>query len=346
MVSTRKRSGFTLIELLVVIAIIAVLIALLLPAVQAAREAARRAQCVNNMKQIGLAMHNYHQALGAFPMGNSKAYGVAGTLTTNGTFGHLALLLPYMEQNAVYNACNFSVDLLNLGQPINSTVQNTRINALLCPSDGSGNNAYLNNYHGSMGTTTDVLATTGAQSTGIFNTMGPAVTVASVTDGTSNTISHVEALRGNTTSALKGRRGVAGVSAPATANVQNARASLAVVMQAAQSCQTSFQANPTTSPATRGQYWATGSPGYSLTNIIIPPNSSQYGFSYCRWDSCGASCGADFASLFVNSSAHSGGVNALLADGSVRFIKDSVSQDTWTSLGTVNGGEVISSDSL
>src|SRR5690349_5692103 len=96
------RRGFTLIELLVVIAIIAVLISLLLPAVQSAREAARRAQCVNNLKQMGLAMHNYHQAVGTFPMGNTIGYSYVGTQTTWGTFSAHALLLPYMEQTPVY----------------------------------------------------------------------------------------------------------------------------------------------------------------------------------------------------------------------------------------------------
>src|SRR5829696_980857 len=100
--------GFTLIELLVVIAIIAVLIALLLPAVQAAREAARRSQCVNNLKQMGLAMHNYHSVIGTFPMGNARAFEAPGVVTDWGTFSAHAMLLPYVEQQALYNSCNFS----------------------------------------------------------------------------------------------------------------------------------------------------------------------------------------------------------------------------------------------
>src|SRR5262245_56690292 len=106
---TRMRRGFTLIELLVVIAIIAVLIALLLPAVQAAREAARRAQCTNNMKQIGLAMHNYHQAQDTFPLGASQhadSFPMKG-YTTWGAWSAHALALPYMEQQPIYNAINF-----------------------------------------------------------------------------------------------------------------------------------------------------------------------------------------------------------------------------------------------
>src|SRR4051794_7513576 len=120
------RKAFTLIELLVVIAIIAVLIALLLPAVQAAREAARRAQCVNNMKQIGIAMHNFHDINGFLPASNRPS-----GLTTAPRVAGLTLMLPYFEQAAIYNAFNLGI---NWGQPENSTCVQSRIGSLLCPS--------------------------------------------------------------------------------------------------------------------------------------------------------------------------------------------------------------------
>jgi prepilin-type N-terminal cleavage/methylation domain-containing protein len=105
----RDRSGFTLIELLVVIAIIAVLIALLLPAVQAAREAARRAQCVNNLKQIGLALHNYHQVNDCFPLGVSlNLYTPPSTYRAKNSWGHFGGLLPFLEAQSLYNAANFT----------------------------------------------------------------------------------------------------------------------------------------------------------------------------------------------------------------------------------------------
>src|SRR5206468_4226611 len=123
---TPGRSGFTLIELLVVIAIIAVLIALLLPAVQAAREAARRAQCVNNLKQIGLAMHNYHDVNIALPLGRTLQSGAYRP------FSQQARILGYMEQSNVFNTLNFS---LSSYDPSNATGAATSVNSFLCPSD-------------------------------------------------------------------------------------------------------------------------------------------------------------------------------------------------------------------
>src|SRR4051794_91442 len=124
----RRRPGFTLIELLVVIAIIAVLIALLLPAVQAAREAARRAQCVNNLKQIGIAIHNYESSVGSFPPG--QLLGSANYDISAQTF-----LLNYMEQGNIYNAMNFMYQPVNPSNRMNATVFNAKINSFLCPSD-------------------------------------------------------------------------------------------------------------------------------------------------------------------------------------------------------------------
>ena len=203
------RQGFTLIELLVVIAIIAILISLLLPAVQSAREAARRVQCTNNLKQLGLALHNYHSAVGSFPMASTTAYSDPGVQTTWGTWGAQSLMLPYLEQAPLYNAINFDwTNWYDVGNPINSTAWNMNLQAFICPSDGLTGQINNNNYFGSIGTTTDY--NSGGPggvggSTGIFahlKTYG----IGNVTDGTSNTIAFSEGLVGD---APPGRRKVA-----------------------------------------------------------------------------------------------------------------------------------------
>ena len=220
MIRARSR-GFTLIELLVVIAIIAVLIALLLPAVQAAREAARRSQCTNNLKQIGLGLHNYHTGNNSFPQGGSKGpYTVyATTASANvdpGTayytpswdgWSSLALMAPYLEQQALYSAMNFSWAPGWTGQPgyyNNITVWNTHVATFLCPSDAyagsvSGLTASLgnlNNYAASMGTTTaNCCQHIAMTTTGLFAYEAVSA-IQFVTDGTSNTVAFAETLTG------------------------------------------------------------------------------------------------------------------------------------------------------
>ena len=352
---SRNRRGFTLIELLVVIAIIAVLIALLLPAVQAAREAARRAQCTNNLKQFGLALHNYHEAVGSFPMMTAIAYSAPANQTNWGTFGAHAYLLPYLEQMAVYNACNFSLACYPRTPAYsdltwnNLTVWETKLAAFMCPSDGYVGIENYNNYFGNFGTGTD---TTNNVSNGLFGNQAR-ISIASVTDGTSNTIAATEMLVGaggswsetQDTSTLSGpaqkyRWYKAGLSSGTF--LTDARQNLTAVMAMASMCQAAIM-----SPSRRtntGYRWAEGTCGFTFVNIIIPPNSSQYTFSACRWG-CSDDCGVDTSSLFGIASNHPGGVNVGFADGSVRFVKSSIAQITWMSLGSRNGGEVVSADS-
>ena len=195
----RRRAhhgGFTLIELLVVISIIGLLIALLLPAVQAAREAARRAQCVNNLKQIGLALQNYHGSVGAFPPGYVSNFDPGGTDTGPG-WGWAAMILPQLEQANLSNAVNFN---LPIEVPANGTVRLVGIQAFLCPSDTvkpmwtatqhdlMGNpivpicDVSPSNYVGMYGTSEP-----GVDGDGIFSRNGK-VAIRDITDGTSQTI--------------------------------------------------------------------------------------------------------------------------------------------------------------
>ena len=205
-----SRPAFTLIELLVVIAIIAVLIALLLPAVQSAREAARRAQCTNNLKQIGLALHNYHSTHDSFPPGALRARMPDFNLRNNGDFSANLRLLGYSEQAPLYNAANFDISCYNDAVHIvaQSTVTTTRLNLFLCPSNvppswnldgfpaGQNYTAPGNNYYASFGSS---LEFDGNQDKGpsnaVFeyvNVRGKSFGVRDILDGTSNTIAFGE----------------------------------------------------------------------------------------------------------------------------------------------------------
>ncbi len=393
--NTRLRRGFTLIELLVVIAIIAVLIALLLPAVQAAREAARRGQCSNNLKQIGLALHNYHQAGDRFPQGHSMAassLNYAGGYAGWTEWGAQAEMLQYIEGGTIYNAINFSFcGGYNYGMCANLTPWTRVISSYSCPSDtqvnfggapnskmsvatGWGNSAYppnTNSYRGSIGTTTavygwltgyascqpDPLNLSGggnvcsSNSTGMF-TYWNCYGVRDCTDGTSNTVMFVESLVGDATvngpQPTHRNNGVTGVTNAANAEAADA-STLSyqnVIMPAFQACTAAYivaQPYPGNLANSNGSRWGWGAVGITLMNTVATPNQTTAKFNVCR-DSCPA-CGPD-DSLFSNAqSNHPGGVNVLFGDGSVRFVKDSISPQSWMAIGTRANGEVISSDS-
>jgi prepilin-type processing-associated H-X9-DG protein len=374
-----------LIELLVVIAIIAVLIALLLPAVQSAREAARRAQCVNNLKQVALALHNYASATGAFPPGidNTVTY-LGGAAASYGTplatwtaWSAQSLLLPYVEQGPLYNAANFNWNCCfssAQGDATNTTIRNTRIASFLCPSDGLAGQQNINSYYGSIGTSTIQYPGDG-NTTGIFLVYNSAVncksvTLAAITDGTSNTIAFGEGLvgdysknanyRGNGMSAA----GDGPMIVTQTMPGNNAETNPAAVLAALQSCNAWWATAPRTTCVGYGgptgcdasglkQYdgvtWALGERGATLFNTIVPPNSKQYPWHSCRLDPGGAGqcqyCAPEGSSFINAQSNHPGGANFALSDGSVRFIKDSINMLTYESLGTRAGGEVVSADS-
>jgi prepilin-type N-terminal cleavage/methylation domain-containing protein/prepilin-type processing-associated H-X9-DG protein len=326
-----RRRGFTLIELLVVIAIIAVLIALLLPAVQAAREAARRAQCINNVKQIGIALHNYHDVMNTFP---PEAVNDGAPRHWQGMWWNwLTFILPQMEQGTLYNAININ---LNNGHPANlTTVYQRIIGPYLCPTDDSnkifndlwwangqswgtvtpgGGTNYVASW-GDMKTASPWDYTSGevngpawgcdATFRGIFGecSFGVCIAVAGVKDGTSNTF-------------------MVGENSP------NLNGSLA---------------------------WSNGDGTYAST--VIPLNwmtnlkegEREPNGEVCDKSKLGAAtaphCYRNQTYNYGFKSFHPGGANFGMADGSVRFVKQSISYRTYNSLATRAVGEVISSDS-
>jgi len=334
---SRHRRGFTLIELLVVIAIIAVLIALLLPAVQSAREAARRAQCVNNLKQLGLAQHNYHDTYGSLSPGSKSCCW--------GTW--LLFTLPYVEQTALWNAWNFMGDLiyyqkggydgdLRYGGVCNLTVSSTRVTAYMCPSDGDGTslsgigstvngvrfNVTSQNYVGNYGNLSsdqnssyNGVAYGGApfadiDGPGAGNNGKATFNFSSITDGTSNTMLYSECVVGvgknlppyNAPFDLRGFSWWS--SAASFTSWMTPNSTLPDVLESASYCIYPYQGNP---PCTQP------------TTTLLRSNAAR--------------------------SRHPGGVNVTMADGSVRFMKNTVSLPIWRALSTIKGGEVISSDS-
>jgi prepilin-type N-terminal cleavage/methylation domain-containing protein/prepilin-type processing-associated H-X9-DG protein len=377
-----SRRGFTLIELLVVIAIIAVLIALLLPAVQSAREAARRAQCTNNLKQIGLGMHNYHSTHGTFPLGAGTTAGYTPAYCQGwGTWSAQALMLGYLEQMPLYNASNFAwaVGFSN-GFPINSTVSTSLLNVFVCPSDGisplkptgvwgsvASQSCWqwtgdTNNYLASLGTSTSYNngAPCGSpgppivpvpDTSGLFTQGGRAYGLQNVTDGSSNTIAFGESLIGDGTIAtVKYRDGpvLTTASALGGAGLMDVSGSYNLVIQDLQACSVGLMAQKSTGTGAQNQKgfrWAQSDGGFGTFNTIVPPNAAQYPFAWCALGRKATSSNASDGQYQNTSSNHPGGCNFLFGDGSVHFLKSSIAIQTYWALGTRANGEVISSDS-
>ena len=314
----RLRDGFTLIELLVVIAIIAVLIALLLPAVQAAREAARRLHCVNNLKQLGLAFHQYHDVHNVFPPGGyggsmaSMAAAQSSLVAAKRIASWGTAILPYMEQAPLYNSFNQSLWYLELD---NTTAAGTTLGTFLCPSNPAsslfkpngdninlgmfGRNDYAGNY-GERGLR--CYPATNCQNSysesgdtsgrGVILFGGdPMVSIRNITDGTTSSVvlgEAPEALHG----LWAGHKNVLDQSAPI--NARNGKTS-------------------------------------SWQSCIVTPTNARLG-----------KLGCDFGQEF--DSYHPGGGNFLFADGSARYVKETVSPQTLAAILSRKGGEILSAD--
>ncbi|GAC1475744.1 MAG: DUF1559 domain-containing protein [Isosphaeraceae bacterium] len=354
----RIRRGFTLIELLVVIAIIAVLIALLLPAVQSAREAARRAQCVNNLKQLGLAVHNYistNEALPPLALNNNNGWYWVASWTS--------ALLPHLEQSPLYNSINYNVWMID---GPNTTAGFTALASLLCPSDSNQTRPAAPwaplNYMGNVGGPGPISAWNGtivpardlsqdAARGGTWWNNGNMATfsIASISDGTSNTALFSEKLRGTspqdpvvTLNSVNAKRATFNAGISMTMDMGDA--GFAAAQQFAATCQSLPGSTNSITSRNAGAHWilgSAGSPNNNGYNHFMTPNkvtctASNSGQPAGNW--CGYQC-ADTAT-----SNHSGGINVGFADGSVKFVKDTVNQSTWWALGSRSGGEVIGSD--
>jgi len=347
--SAPKRRAFTLIELLVVIAIIAVLIALLLPAVQAAREAARRSQCTNNLKQMGIGMHNYHSTHGTFPLGGSANWSSYGYVASWGTWSAQAMLMGYMEGQPLYNSMNFNwVCCWSDGWAINSTVTQAVVNVFICPSDGSSpivpasNDQWsgnTNNYMASTGTSTNYFS----DSSGIFCATTRCYGVQAIQDGSSNTIAFGESLVGS-----GNKQQVKWRSGPVLAGAENRLFDVSTnptqVLNDLKTCQDGWATQQGKSQG-KGYRWCENLGGFTLFNTIVPPSPNDYKFTYCKIQPSPNSNASDGQYQNANSN-HPGGANFLFGDGSVKFLKSSIAMKTYWALGTKAGGEVVSSDAF
>ena len=344
-----KKKGFTLIELLVVIAIIGILAAILLPALARAREAARRLQCSNNLKQLGLALHNYHAAIRSFPAGTSTS--VPEQCRNSSCRGNpmYVPLLPYMEQAALEEQYDYTGDWGYAGW--NHSAQNTALAVYKCPSVPLwGDIQNRRDYFGSAG---------GRQSSwtcrlgevfrdGLF-CINQWVRIADIRDGSSNTIAMAESKLGRNQGMWNpakpdasyivfntGTRPAQPAPVIGHANTFTGRAAdLAVINAYYQNCLTLYAAGTGFIDASdeQGRFWVAGRSGWGgYITTLKGPNAGP---------SCQHNGDVTIVDVREPSSYHPGGAQTMRADGSVAFVSETIDQVTWIGMGSMNGGETV-----
>lgn len=324
----RRTKGFTLIELLVVIAIIAILIALLLPAVQQAREAARRSQCKNNLKQIGLGLHNYHDSFNAFPPGAQAGPGTTEVARWTQGINWRASILPYLDQASLYNKMDFNNASFSgySGAPVNSTntiLIGLTIPGYLCPSStvdpfinttsplfDNSSGVLAIHYVGIAGATPDPAGRPGVCNPGNYGIAcgngplrpGQLTRMRDLTDGSSNTIMVSE------------QSGVVGVNA-ISSNYGGGWNGLS-------------RAYPPSAQSALGPYFYAG-----ITTVRFAPNTKT---------TTSSASSQPYETNTILNSYHTGGIHALLCDGAVRFVSENVDIATFRAACSMNDGIVIS----
>lgn len=333
-----NRAGFTLVEVMVSIGIMSLLMALLLPAVQSAREAARRAQCLNNLRQIGLALHSYHGAYNCFPLSSTSAYNSkTSSFTYHAAYSIHTRLLPYLEQRPLYDALNYNVgtyqaEIIGVRPPsesesalnaVNATVIGSRLRVFLCPSDSPPSAHPGNNYRANVGVGPDVLTIpeNPDSANGFFPDL-EMTSAARIPDGLSHTAAFSERLRGS------GR----GDDPVPERDFWSGQSVFRTADQTLQGCRIS--ARPYVNTLASGGFWWfwLGREQTYYTHTQVPNG---------RVPDCLLSNSRPGIGMATARSLHPGGVNVLMGDGSTRFTLESVSQEVWRGLGTRNGGEPV-----
>jgi prepilin-type N-terminal cleavage/methylation domain-containing protein/prepilin-type processing-associated H-X9-DG protein len=348
-----RRRAFTLVELLVVIAIIAVLLGLLLPAIQKVREAANRTKCSNNLKQFGLALHNYHDANKSFPSGRS------GPASSQSRLSPFVALTPFYEQDnlyqliytpATYGTTFYATPPVPWDQNFDPWGKQYQMPNMHCPSD-------IPRYDERGGRTGAIASTSYAvcwgdfvTGTGLAGTFKPRgmfglnskVAIRDITDGTSTSLALSER------TFRLGERTILGNAAVGITGLESNPALCLLTVNRATG---NYNPGVPLNPYYAGVRWNDGSAEFTGFNTILPPNSPT-----CYTGGSATQAGSNTPGVFTAQSRHPGGVNGLFADGSVRFISQNIDAGNpgaperltgpspygvWGSLGTINGGEVV-----